>query len=154
LDVELVALWVCERHVVRRPIVHRPHVGRAEFGQSGHFGVPARWSHVQVNVEAVLDGLGLRNGLEEQAPPQTGAAFRVNRIVRVPHRGENLPRGPARHRGDVGLANRAEPAQPLDAALLSSTRQPSACAQKAACRFAFAQSMASFQFSGSCNCLY
>jgi hypothetical protein len=73
---------------------------RAQFAQPGDLGVPALGPGVQVQVQPVLDRLGLWNLLEEKPSAQPCAGDLLNRVVGMPDGLQSAERGPPGHRRD------------------------------------------------------
>jgi hypothetical protein len=69
---------------------------------------------VQVEVQAVLDRLGLGYLLEQQPPAQPDPGALLNRIAGIPYGLERPERGPAVHGHDRVLLDRAGAQQPFD----------------------------------------
>src|SRR5690606_5205088 len=83
---ELVALRVQHHGPGPAGLPYMPLHARAEPLEPCDLPLAAPLAGVQVEVEAVLDRLLLRDPLEEQPPAEPGAAGLVDGVVRVPYR--------------------------------------------------------------------
>ena len=130
-------------------LIDLAYAGCPQLLQPGNQLIEAPGLTVDVDVQAVLAGLPLRNLLEQQPPTAADAAGLVERILGVSYRGVAAKDLAAavlndRLRADVAWAKSCEMS-----ALGSSTSYSKAAAQKSATAGAFVLSMTNFQPSGT-----
>jgi hypothetical protein len=105
LDAELIALWIGHHDVLSPWLLDLLEYRRAEVAQPGEVGAPVLCSGVQIQVQSVLDGLGLWDLLEKKPPAQPCAGDLLDRVVGMPDGLQSSKRGLPGHRRDHALVD-------------------------------------------------
>ncbi len=96
------------------PLIHFPDARRSELFEAGYQLVESAGGAVDIDVQPVLHGLVFGDVLEQQPPALTDTGDGVERVVRVPDRGEAAEESAAAVFGDGTWIEVAGGEQPVD----------------------------------------